>query len=162
MARRGDWSLPQQRAQPLPEALAAPENERHHRGRQRVLLLVHALSIQPARRAGRHAQVHQPETRSAGQKAGPGRSAGVLEKPRIRPKWLSLSAYDQMPESMPVRIIKVVADPGAGYRTTELHLASTVLDPTEVSTAEMGEIYLSRWQVERKRSIFGHFATEHK
>ena len=67
-----------------------------------------------------------------------------------------------MPESMPVRTIKLVADPGAGYRTTELHLASTVLDPTEVSTAEMGDIYLSRWQVERKRSIFGHVGTEHK
>lgn len=70
------------------------------------------------------------------------------KKPPIKPKWLCLSAYEQMPESMLVRTVKVVADPGAGYRTKELHLASTVLDPEQMSAAQMGAIYLSRWQVE--------------
>lgn len=64
------------------------------------------------------------------------------------PKWLARSDYEQMPDSMLVRIVTVVVDPGAGYRTTELQLASTVLDPTQLSTAQTGAIYLSRWKVE--------------
>ena len=47
-----------------------------------------------------------------------------------------------------VRIVTVVVDPGAGYRTIELPLASTVLDPEQLSATQMGAIYLSRWQVE--------------
>ena len=75
----------------------------------------------------------------------------VLERwknPTIVPKWLSRSTYEQMPIRMFVRIVTVVVDQGAGYRTTELQLASTVLDPEQLSTTQMGAIYLSRWQVE--------------
>jgi len=88
----------------------------------------------------------KPDPRA--KRLGRGDRLECWKKPPIRPKWLSLSAYDQMPESMLVRTVKVVADLGGGYRTTELHLASTVLDPTEMSAAGMGDIYLSRWKVE--------------
>jgi Transposase DDE domain len=81
-------------------------------------------------------------------KLGKGDVIERWKKPPTGPKWLSQSSYEEMPDSMLVRIVTVVVDPGAGHRTTELHLASTVLDPKQMSTAQMGAIYLSRWKVE--------------
>ncbi len=85
---------------------------------------------------------------SRAKKLGKGDVLERWKKPPIGPKWLSRSNYEQMPDSMLVRIVTVVVDPGSGYRTTELQLASTVLDPTQLSTAQMGTIYLSRRKVE--------------
>lgn len=85
---------------------------------------------------------------SHAKKLGKGDFLERWKKPTTVPKWLSRSTYEQMPVSMFVRIVTVVVDPGAGYRTTELQLASTVLDPEQLSATQMGAIYLSRWQVE--------------
>jgi hypothetical protein len=85
---------------------------------------------------------------SHAKKLGKGDVLERWKKPTTVPKWLSRSTYEQMPISMFVRIVTVVVDQGAGYRTTELQLASTVLDPEQLSATQMGAIYLSRWQVE--------------
>ena len=53
-----------------------------------------------------------------------------------------------MPDSIAVRIVTATTDPAAGYRTTELQLACTVLDPEQMSAARIGALYLERWKVE--------------
>jgi Transposase DDE domain len=44
--------------------------------------------------------------------------------------------------------VTVTVDPGAGFRTTRIHLASTVTDPGRMSAKESGSLYLDRWKVE--------------
>jgi hypothetical protein len=65
-----------------------------------------------------------------------------------RPKWLDRATYEDLPSSIAVRVLSVTADPGAGYRTRVLHLATTVTDPELLPAVEVGELYLRRWRVE--------------
>ena len=69
------------------------------------------------------------------------------KKPQ-RPKWLDRATYRSLPPAIAVRVLRVTADPGAGYRTRELHLATTVTDPESLSAKEMARLYLRRWRVE--------------
>ena len=65
-----------------------------------------------------------------------------------RPKWIDRATYQSLPRAIAVRVLVVKVDPGAGYRTQELHLATTVTDPGDLSAEATGGIYLRRWQVE--------------
>jgi hypothetical protein len=69
-------------------------------------------------------------------------------KPNIRPKWISPQAYAAMPDSITVRVVTVTIDPGAGFRTTEIQIACTMLDPEKMSTSNIGALYQKRWNVE--------------
>lgn len=88
----------------------------------------------------------KPDPRS--KKLGRGDKLECWKKPSIRPKWISPSDYEKMPDSILIRTVTVAADLAAGYRTTELHLASTVLDPEQMSASQIGDLYFSRWRVE--------------
>jgi Transposase DDE domain len=70
------------------------------------------------------------------------------KKPAIRPKWISPQAYAAMPESIAVRVVTITVDPGAGFRSTEIQIASTMLDPEKMSVSDIGTLYQSRWKVE--------------
>jgi hypothetical protein len=94
----------------------------------------------------RNSAIRKPDPRAV--KLGPGDRLERWKKPGVRPKWISAHAYASMPESIAVRIVTVTADPVAGFRTTELQLASTVIDPEEISAARIGNIYQDRWRVE--------------
>jgi hypothetical protein len=65
-----------------------------------------------------------------------------------RPKWLDRATYKSLPRVIAVRVLQVTVDPGAGFRTRELHLATTVTDPADLPAEEMAGLYLRRWQVE--------------
>jgi hypothetical protein len=70
------------------------------------------------------------------------------KKPPVKPAWLDQATYDALPDRMQVRLVRVASSQNAGYRTPELHLATTVLDPTELSVRHAGDLYLRRWRVE--------------
>lgn len=81
-------------------------------------------------------------------KLGKGDRLERWRKPNTRPKWVAACDYAKMPDSLAVRTVTVVVDPGAGFRTTEINLASTVTDPEEMSATQIGSLYLDRWKVE--------------
>jgi hypothetical protein len=70
------------------------------------------------------------------------------KKPPVKPAWLDQATYDALPDRLPVRVMRVAASQDSGYRTPELHLATTVTDPAGLSVRQAGELYLSRWRVE--------------
>lgn len=70
------------------------------------------------------------------------------KKPNIRPKWISPQVYAAMPESIAVRVVSVTVDPGAGFRSTEIQIATTMLDAKKMSALDIGILYQNRWRVE--------------
>jgi hypothetical protein len=94
----------------------------------------------------RRTGARKPDPRAA--KLGRGDRLERWRKPNVRPKWLSPGAYARMPDSIAVRMVTATVDPMAGFRTTELHLASTMLDPEQMSAPRISAIYQDRWKVE--------------
>ena len=62
----------------------------------------------------------------------------VLEKPTIKPDWMTQADYEQAPESVTVRELR------AGGKT----LVTTLLYPKHVDKAALKSLYQSRWHVE--------------
>lgn len=94
----------------------------------------------------RNSGIRKPDARAT--KLGEGDRLERWKKPKIRPKWISPQAYAAMPESITVRVVTITVDPGAGYRTTEIQIASTMLDAEKMSVSNIGNLFLSRWKVE--------------
>ncbi|NJM36636.1 MAG: IS4 family transposase [Akkermansiaceae bacterium] len=90
--------------------------------------------------------VRKPDPRAV--KLGQGDRRERWKKPNIRPKWVSPQAYAAMPESIAERVVIVTVDPGSGFRTTEVQIACTMLDPQKMSVSSIGNLYQSRWKVE--------------
>lgn len=68
------------------------------------------------------------------------------DKPQ-RPSWMSQDLYDQLPDRLPMRELRVrVTQPG--YRVTELVLVTTMLDPLEYTKEELAMLYFERWNIE--------------
>jgi len=68
-------------------------------------------------------------------------------KPAKRPTWMSAEAYDQLPGAIVVRELRYrIGRPG--FRTQEVTLVTTLLDPRKYSKQELAELYAARWQVE--------------
>jgi hypothetical protein len=68
-------------------------------------------------------------------------------KPDRRPTWLSAEAYATLPASLLVRELRYrVQQPG--YRTREVVLVTTLLDPSAYPAEKLAELYGRRWQVE--------------
>jgi hypothetical protein len=73
-----------------------------------------------------------------GQRLGPRDHLILLQKPRTKPHWMSQAEYEQAPESVTVRELRV-----AGKT-----LVSTLLDATQTSKADLKQLYWSRWNTE--------------
>jgi Transposase DDE domain len=68
-------------------------------------------------------------------------------KPKSRPHWISAEAYAALPESIPVRELRfTIAVPG--FRSKEITLVTTLLDPIRYPVEELAQLYFDRWQVE--------------
>lgn len=68
------------------------------------------------------------------------------KKPK-RPPWLSVAAYQQMPETLLVRETAVrIEQPG--FRTRQLVLITTLLDAQRYPREDLARAYRARWQVE--------------
>lgn len=64
-----------------------------------------------------------------------------------RPGWMSQEEYDLLPGYLLMREVRVRVDQ-RGFRTRELVVATTLLDPHEYSAAEIAGLYRQRWQAE--------------
>jgi hypothetical protein len=64
-----------------------------------------------------------------------------------RPTWMSEAQYASLPEFLIVREVRVrVEQPG--FRTQELVVVTTLLDPEQYPAAEIAKLYRRRWQAE--------------
>ena len=64
-----------------------------------------------------------------------------------RPDWMSREQYDTLPEILTVREVRVPVEQ-KGFRTKELIVVTTLLDPQKYSAAEIAKLYRRRWQAE--------------
>lgn len=78
-----------------------------------------------------------------------GRRDQVVEysKPTTKPAWMDVATWLQLPPTLLVRELRFQT-PQRGYRTREITLATTLLDPLVYPAAELAQLYLSRWQIE--------------
>ena len=60
------------------------------------------------------------------------------EKPKQRPDWMDESMYRQMPDTLTMREIEINGKV----------ITTTLLNPTEVTRKEIGELYTKRWLIE--------------
>ena len=68
-------------------------------------------------------------------------------KPKKAPRWMTAEAYVALPGSLLVRELRF-AITVPGYRTKEITLVTTLLDPVRYPAAELAQLYFDRWQVE--------------
>jgi hypothetical protein len=68
-------------------------------------------------------------------------------RPKQRPRWLSRRAYRGMPESLTLRLIRVmVAQPG--FRTRRITVVTTLVDGEMYPIGEVATLYRARWHAE--------------
>ena len=68
-------------------------------------------------------------------------------KPKQRPTWITAEAYAALPASLLVRELRYrIEQPG--YRTREVLLVTTLLDPHAYPMEELAQLYFDRWQIE--------------
>lgn len=80
-------------------------------------------------------------------KVGPGDALFLWKKPLAASKLLSPEQWAQVPETMIVRIVRQrIAQ--KGFRTRELTLVTTLLDPELYPAQELFELYFKRWRLE--------------
>jgi hypothetical protein len=68
-------------------------------------------------------------------------------KPDTRPVWLTEEAYAALPDRLLVRELRYRLPRGV-YRTREVTLVTTLLDPARYPAAELAELYGQRWRIE--------------
>lgn len=64
-----------------------------------------------------------------------------------RPQWMSQEQYDRLPESLTLREVRVHVQQ-KGFRTRELVVVTTLLDPDKYTAEEIASLYRRRWQAE--------------
>lgn len=65
----------------------------------------------------------------------------------VRPPWVQKDLWDQLPDFLPVRHVKIaVAIPG--FRTKTFVAATTLLDATAYSAQALADLYRRRWSIE--------------
>lgn len=78
---------------------------------------------------------------------GPGDRLVTWTKPKQRALTITRKLWALLPAEMTLRLIKVRCS-GKGFRTRELVLVTTLLDPQKYPAAEIARLYLRRWEVE--------------
>ena len=68
-------------------------------------------------------------------------------KPSEKPAWMSEQDYEQLPDEIVVRELRYRIE-RPGFRTRQVTLVTTLLDPERYPAHELAELYRARWQVE--------------
>ncbi len=68
-------------------------------------------------------------------------------KPRQCPRWMSHEQYDALPESIQVRELRYRTN-RKGFRTKEVTLVTTLLDPALYPATELADQFFNRWAIE--------------
>ena len=77
-----------------------------------------------------------------------GRGDHVVEWTRpAKPDWMDQETYDQMPESIELREVRVRVDQ-PGFRTDSFVVVTTLSDAEEYPADEIAELYHQRWLIE--------------
>lgn len=107
--------------------------------------LVLVLSMQADAVFRRHHKRHSDFRR--GRKLGKNDHIVTWSKPKRCPKHMSQEEFQELPDTVKVREVRFwVEQPG--FRTQEIILVTTLLDPNQFPKAKLAELYLLRWQVE--------------
>lgn len=108
------------------------------------------LALLPLQGVDVVARLHQARTPDFGKphkQNGPDDGIFVWKKPVKRPDWIGDARWLDIPGEITVRVIRSrIEQPG--FRTTEVLIATTLLDPKEYPAAEIAEAYLRRWRIE--------------
>src|SRR5262249_52388041 len=64
-----------------------------------------------------------------------------------RPDWMDQATYDQLPDDLAVRELRVRVEP-AGFRGDGLVLGTTLLGPGEFGKEEVAALFFRRWNIE--------------
>jgi hypothetical protein len=68
-------------------------------------------------------------------------------KPKTGPSWLTRETLAALPETLMLREVRYgISTPG--FRTRQITLVTTWLDPAVYRVADLAELYRQRWQVE--------------
>ena len=81
-----------------------------------------------------------------GHRLGPGDHVVAWPKP-AKPRSVDRQAYDLLPEFLLIREIRVRVEQ-AGFRTTTLVVATTLLDPDAFTQDDLAQLYRTRWNAE--------------
>jgi hypothetical protein len=81
-----------------------------------------------------------------GRRLGRGDHVVVWTKPQ-RPVWMDEPTYEQIPEALRVRQVRVHVEQ-EGFRTRSLVIVTTLLDPSEAPREELALLYRLRWYAE--------------
>ena len=80
-------------------------------------------------------------------KLGPTDQLVAYLKPKTRPCWMSAQAFAQLPGAVTLRELRyAVTRPG--FRTRQVTLITTLLDPRKYSKTALAQLYQARWQIE--------------
>jgi hypothetical protein len=80
------------------------------------------------------------------QRLGPDDHLVVWTRPPM-PEWMDLASYEQIPETMSLRLIQVqVQEPG--FRVESLWVVTTLTDARKYPREEIADLYRQRWQAE--------------
>lgn len=71
----------------------------------------------------------------------------VFWKKPSRPDWMTLEHYAQLPKELAVREMRVLVTQ-RGFRSKEVLVITTLLDPEEFTMDEIADLYRRRWQAE--------------
>jgi len=80
-------------------------------------------------------------------KLGPGDALFLWHKPKLPSRLLSAQEWAQVPETMVVRVIRIRVE-RPGFRTRDLTVVTTLLDPEWYPAQEILEAFLKRWRLE--------------
>jgi putative transposase len=99
---------------------------------------------------GVHSVVRKHQLRSTDFRTGKrlGRHDHLVrwKKPQ-RPTWMSKEQYATLPNELILREVRVLV-PQKGFRTKEVIVVTTLLDPQKYSAQELAKLYRRRWQAE--------------
>ncbi|HZM04752.1 MAG TPA: IS4 family transposase [Candidatus Saccharimonadales bacterium] len=89
----------------------------------------------------------RPKDFRQGHYLGPGDRLITWKKPAQRTRTLGARLWASLPEVLTLRMIRVRCA-AKGFRTRELVLVTTLLDPEKYPAAEIAQLFLQRWSVE--------------
>jgi hypothetical protein len=122
------------------------KNHVHGLFRAHQHIIVNFRTGRPHNEPGRKAVSGRPRSRWL-EKLGRRDQLVEYYKPKDCPSWLTPEQYAALPEKMIVRELRYkVKVPG--YRTREVTLVTTLLDPVKYPAEELARLYGLRWQAE--------------
>jgi hypothetical protein len=78
---------------------------------------------------------------------GPNDQIVTWKRPQSCPKGMSKEEFKSLPESLRLRLVHICIDI-PGFRTKEIFLVTTLLDPVAYPLVKLAELYRARWQCE--------------